>query len=249
MKTVAIIQARIGSTRLPGKVMKTLSGKTVLGHVISRVKACPLVDEVIVATTVSTKDDVIVAESARHGAMQFRGSEDNVLERYYLAAKQFNADIIVRVTSDCPLFDPELLSKMLSYFQKINATGRCIDYLSNTLSRSFPRGLDAEIFTFDALQLATQEASQPFEMEHVTPYLYQHPEKFSLAEFRNETDLSHYRWTLDTEEDYGLLDAIFSALDGGNNSIFSTEAVLSFLKKRPELVAINAHIEQKKLGE
>jgi spore coat polysaccharide biosynthesis protein SpsF len=229
--------------------MKTLSGKTVLGHVISRVKACPLVDKVVVATTVSKKDNVIVAESARHGAIHFRGSEDNVLERYYLAAKQFNADIIVRVTSDCPLFDPELLSKMLNHFQKINAAGRHVDYLSNTLSRSFPRGLDMEIFTFDALQLATQEASQSFEMEHVTPYLYQHPEKFSLAEFRNDIDLSRYRWTLDTEEDYGLLAAIFTALDDGSNRIFSTETVLSFLKKRPELVALNAHIEQKKLGE
>jgi spore coat polysaccharide biosynthesis protein SpsF len=249
MKTVAIIQARTGSTRLPGKVMKTLSGKTVLGHVISRVKACPLVDEVVVATTAAAKDNVIVTESAKHGAMYFRGSEDNVLERYYLAAKQFNADIIVRITSDCPLFDPQLLSKMLGYFHKNNTPEKHIDYLSNTLSRSFPRGLDAEIFTFDALQLATQEASQPFEMEHVTPYLYQHPEKFSLAEYRNETDLSHYRWTLDTEEDYSLLAAIFATLDDGNNSIFPTEAVLSFLKKRPELVALNAHIEQKKLGE
>jgi spore coat polysaccharide biosynthesis protein SpsF len=249
MKTVAVIQARIGSTRLPGKVMKTLNGKTVLGHVISRVKACSLVDEVVVATTVSPQDDTIVAESGRHGAMHFRGSEDNVLERYFLAAKQFRADIIVRVTSDCPLFDPHTLSKMLQHFQNNALDGRNIDYLSNTLTRTFPRGLDAEIFTLDALQRAMQEASQPYEFEHVTPYLYRHPEKFVLEEFKNETDLSHYRWTLDTQEDYVLIELIFNALGIGNNGIFSKEAVIDFFRQRPELAAINAQIEQKKLGE
>jgi spore coat polysaccharide biosynthesis protein SpsF len=249
MIIVAIIQARIGSTRLPGKVMKTLHSKTVLGHVISRVKACPLVDEVVVATTVSPQDDVIVAESSRHGAMNFRGSEDNVLERYYFAAKQFRADVIVRVTSDCPLFDPLILSKMLQRFQKGNTKGSHIDYLSNTLTRSFPRGLDTEIFTFDALQRTMREASQPFEFEHVTPYLYRHPEKFVLEEFKSDTNLSNYRWTLDTQEDFILIDAVFNALDRGNNHIFSTEEVLDFLNERPELAAINAHIEQKKLGE
>ena len=246
MRTIAIIQARMGSTRLPGKVMKTLCGKTVLGHVISRVKACPLVNEVVVATTVSLLDDVIIAESTKYGARHFRGSEDNVLERYYLTAKQFHADVIVRITSDCPLLDPVVLSKMLHYFRNRVANGKNIDYLSNTLSRTFPRGLDAEIFTFSTLQCAMQEASQPFEFEHVTPYVYRHPDKFVLEEFKNEVDLSHYRWTLDTQEDYVLIDSIFQALDDGHNNLFSTEAVLSFLKQRPELAAINAHIEQKK---
>ncbi|MFM6118428.1 MAG: cytidylyltransferase domain-containing protein [Sphaerospermopsis kisseleviana] len=246
MKTVTIIQARMGSTRLPGKVMKPLCGKTVLFHVISRVKACSLVDEVVVATTTSLADDVIVAEAEKCGVNWFRGSEEDVLERYYLAAKQYQADVIVRVTSDCPLFDAEVLNGMLEYFQTETTNGLKIDYLSNCLRRSYPRGLDAEVFTFEVLEKAFQSANQPYQREHVTPYIYEHPEIFSLHNQNNDDDLSDYRWTLDTQEDWRLIEEIYKNLYH-EQKIFTTDEVLDLLVVNPELLLINAHVEQKTL--
>ncbi|GCL36294.1 acylneuraminate cytidylyltransferase [Sphaerospermopsis reniformis] len=246
MKTVTIIQARMGSTRLPGKVMKPLCGKTVLFHVISRVKACSLVDEVVVATTTSLADDVIVAEAEKCGVNWFRGSEEDVLERYYLAAKQYQADVIVRVTSDCPLFDAEVLNGMLEYFQTETTNGLKIDYLSNCLRRSYPRGLDAEVFTFEVLEKAFQSANKPYQREHVTPYIYEHPEIFSLHNQNNDDDLSDYRWTLDTQEDWRLIEEIYKNLYH-EQKIFTTDEVLDLLVVNPELLLINAHVEQKTL--
>lgn len=241
MKTTVVIQARMGSTRLPGKVMMPLAGRTVLSQVIARVQAAP-VDEIVVATTVHPTDLPIVLEAERCGASWFRGSEEDVLSRYYLAAQQSGADLVVRVTSDCPLFDPSVLSTLL---QRFKGSER-LDYLSNTLERTYPRGLDAEVFTAAALERAYREATKPHEREHVTPYLYQHPELFRIEQLKQAVDLSHHRWTLDTPEDFQLIDAIYAAMGG---MPFSTEDVLSLLERRPDLVALNAHIEQKKLAE
>lgn len=246
MKTVAIIQARMSSTRLPGKVMKKLCGKSVLEHVIRRVQACRLLDDIVVATTISPTDDVIVAEAERCTAKWFRGSEEDVLDRYYRAAKQFQADVVVRVTSDCPLFDPETLTEMLECFHDRNTGDRKIDYLSNTLTRTYPRGLDAEIFTFDALEKAHHDSDKPFEREHVTPYIYRHPELFSLHGKTSREDLSRFRWTLDTNKDFLFLRKIYSRLFR-ENAIFPTSKVVSLLKERPELAEINTDVEQKTL--
>jgi spore coat polysaccharide biosynthesis protein SpsF len=246
MKTVAIIQARMGSTRLPGKVMKQLCGKTVLSHVISRVKACLLVDEVVVATTKSLADDVIVIESEKCCIHCFRGSEDDVLERYYLAAKEYQADVIIRITSDCPLFDSEVLTGMLECFKTETEDGLEIDYLSNCLLHTYPRGLDAEVFTFKVLEKAFQEACQSYEREHVTPYIYEHPEIFSLHNQNNDDDLSHYRWTLDTEDDWKLIEEIYKSLYRSND-IFTTNEIIGFLEDKPDLLMLNAHVEQKRL--
>ncbi|MEQ9667155.1 cytidylyltransferase domain-containing protein [Coleofasciculus sp. G2-EDA-02] len=246
MKIVAIIQARMGSTRLPGKVMRQLSDKTVLAHVIQRVQACSLVKQVIVATTTSTADDVIISESVKCGVNWFRGSEDNVLERYYLAAKEYKANVVVRVTSDCPLFDTELLTQMLNDFKRKTGQGMKIDYLSNTLNRSYPYGLDAEIFTFAALEQAFREARQPYEKEHVTPYIYQHPNLFSLHKQVGEKDLSAFRWTLDTEEDWRLISKIYSYCYK-KSKMFTTDEILHILEINPELAKINAHVKQKSL--
>jgi len=225
MKTVAIIQARMGSTRLPGKVMKDLCGKTVLAHVIERVRVgC---DNIVIATT-------------ENGAEVFRGSEDDVLSRYYLAAKAAKADLVVRVTSDCPLYDGKLLADMLKYYK-----GE--DYLSNTIERRFPRGLDTEIFTFAALEKAHRMANEQYQREHVTPYIYQNPEKFKIRLFKRQPNLSDMRWTLDTEEDWQMILAVYNHLYKGR--IFSTVEVVKFLAKHPEIAKINAHIEQKKLNE
>lgn len=235
----------MGSTRLPGKVMKLLAGETVLSHVIRRVTACPEVDLVIVATTNLKQDDEIAAEAARNGASVFRGSESDVLARYYGAAIDADADVVVRVTSDCPLFDPNVLSRMLRQFLAANAG---VDYLSNSMERSFPRGLDAEVFTFAALKKAFCNATKDYEREHVTPYLYQHPEEFTLRNYANDKDLSFHRWTLDTADDYRLIDEIYKRL-GTNGGIFSTESVLQLFEQYPDLLNINGHVRQKKLGE
>lgn len=247
-KTVAIIQARMRSTRLPGKVLRSLCGRSVLGHVIARVRACDRVDEIVVATSTLPADDEIEREAVTHGASVFRGSEHDVLARHYDAATRAKADIVARITSDCPLFDPGVLHRMLAMFLAENAKSSSrtsIDYLSNTLGkRTFPRGLDAEVFTITTLGAAHANARDPWEREHVTPFIYAHPESFRLEAFRQETDESMHRWTLDTEEDWRLIKAIYEAL-GGGGAVFSTRDVIEFLSTRPDLMAINAHVPQK----
>lgn len=246
MKTVAIIQARMSSTRLPGKVMKTLCGRTVLSHVIGRVKVCALIDEVVVATSTLAADDVIVSEAESCGASSFRGSEDDVLDRYYRAAAEHNAATVVRITSDCPLIDPALLCDMVDRFNGVLRSGGDVDYLSNTLTRSYPRGLDVEVFSFGALEKSHKEATMPHEREHVTPYMHQHPDIFKLREVLSEKDNSGYRLTLDTPEDFRLIEEIYKVLYR-EGAIFGTDEVLNLLRARPELPLINAHVEQKKL--
>lgn len=240
MKTIAIIQARMGSTRLPGKVLKHLAGDTVLGHVVRRVRLAKRLDGICIATTESPADEPIVAEAARLGVGCWRGSEQDVLDRYFGAAQASGADVIVRVTSDCPLFDGALLDEMLAAFPAI----RGLDYLSNVQVRCYPRGLDAEIFTFAALTRAHREATRQHEREHVTPYFYQHPELFRVNTFLGTEDLSAHRWTLDTPEDWQFVEAVHAALGAD----FTTADVLKLLKAKPELAKLNAHVEQKKLG-
>lgn len=243
MKVVAIIQARMGSTRLPGKVMRELGGRTVLAHVIERVKACKAIDQIVVATTTATADEVIVAEALRCGADYFRGSEEDVLERYYLAAKQVAAKVVVRITSDCPLIDPALLGAMVNDFV---ADGG-VDYLSNTLERHYPRGLDAEVFSFLALESAYWQAEKSHEREHVTPFIYHHPDLFKIKNYSSGENHSSQRWTLDTADDWALIEAIYQNLYRPGAELFTSAAVLQLLQQRPELVALNAHVEQKKL--
>ena len=246
MKTVAIIQARTNSTRLPGKVLKDLGGRSVLAHVIDRVAAAAGLDEVVIATTSAEPDGLIVCEAERHGAKAFRGSEHDVLGRYFMAATANSADVIVRVTADCPLFDSRLLTQMLTKFSTLRTGPRPIDYMSNTLTRTYPRGLDTEIFTFAALRRAHREANLPHEREHVTPYLYHNPTIFALHEYNNDIDLSAHRWTLDTPDDFRFLLAVFSALHE-RGEVISTEAVLGLLDERPDIAEINAHIRQQPL--
>lgn len=244
MKTVAIIQARMGSTRLPGKIMRRVCGKSILAHVIERVKDSESLDDIIVATTTNVSDDEIVAECEKNDWHFFRGSESHVLERYYKAASSYHADVIVRITSDCPLFDPQILSEMLHFFRNQIDTGKNLDYLSNVIVRTFPRGLDAEIFTFAALEKAYQNASTDQDREHVTSYIYKNPELFVMDNFKSERNLSEYRWTLDVEEDFRLIEAIYSDLYK-KNKLFTTQEVLDLLKEKPELMKLNQHVLQK----
>ncbi len=235
VRPVVIIQARMSSTRLPGKVLKPLGSKTVLEQVIDRVSKAPV--QVVVATSDQPEDDAIVRECERLDVASFRGSLQDVLSRYYHAAVAFHAETVVRVTSDCPLFDGDLLAAMLERFAAAH-----VDYMSNFVERTYPRGLDAEIMRFSALQEAYLQATDAGEREHVTPYIYRHPERFRLGAYaQEERDDSGHRWTLDTPEDYAMLQAVVQAL--GNDC--TTGQVLAYLAANPLVRAMNAHIEQK----
>jgi spore coat polysaccharide biosynthesis protein SpsF len=231
----------MGSSRLPGKIMKKLMDRTVLAHVIERVKAVPEIGGIIIATTTLPQDEIIAAEADRLGVGCYRGSEQDVLSRYYEAAYEAKADAIVRITSDCPVLDPEVVSNIVRIFIENQA-----DYASNTLERSFPRGLDAEVFTMQSLTEAYQSAAKPEQREHVTPFLYQTPERYRLCSYSFDIDYSHYRWTLDTQEDWDLIEKIYERLYAPNR-LFTWQEVSQLMQQNPELPQINAHVEQKKL--
>lgn len=242
MNVIAIIQARMSSTRLPGKVMKKLIDRSVLGQVINRVQQTKTLDGLVVATTTQSVDDAIVDECRRYGVGVYRGSEDDVLGRYHGAASEYAADVVVRITSDCPLIDPQLIDQMVQKFFALPV----VDYLSNTLQRTYPRGLDVEIFTWKALDTAAKQAHESFEREHVTPYIYQHKELFRLADYRADQDSSSYRWTLDTPDDWQCIKAVYQHLYRPGE-FFSPAEVFSLLQSHPEIGRLNAHVEQKKL--
>lgn len=244
MKVVCIVQARVGSTRLPGKVLKKICGKTVLEHVINRLKLVSNIDEIVIATTIGEKDNVIVDEAIRLGVKCFRGSENDVLSRYHFAAKESNADIVVRVTSDCPLLDSDVCRKVIDYLKNNSE----YDYVSNTIKRSYPRGLDVEVFSVNAIERTYKEAKKDYEKEHVTPYIWQNEEKFKVAQIIDTIDNSNLRLTLDTKEDFELIKYIYENLyrDG---QIFRLKEVLELYKKNPKIFEINREIEQKKIGE
>ena len=239
MKVVAIIQARMGSTRLPGKVLLDLSGKTVLARVIERLRRAKSVDELLVATTDRPEDDAIVEACNRLSVASFRGQENDVLDRYHQAALSVDADVIVRITSDCPLIDPELVDQTVRTF-----TSEAADYASNCLDRRYPRGLDTEVIRAQALARAWREARQPYEREHVTPYLPEHSAQFKLASLIADADYSHHRWTVDTPEDLELVRAIYQRLGPGE---FLWRDVLTLLDREPVLVELNRGVPQKVL--
>lgn len=241
--TKVIVQARIGSTRLPGKVLKELCGKPVLWHVWNRLCHAKKVDDIIIATTLLPEDDSIQSFCEEYNIPFYRGSSNDVLSRYYEAAKKYDAKTIIRVTADCPVIDPVIIDHLIASYKL-----KKVDYMSNGMTRTFPRGLDAEIFSFDILQRAYKEASLEYEREHVTPYLYRHPEIFSLNSFLNTEDLSFHRWTVDTEEDFELIKIIYDSLYH-KKEIFLLDDILKLFSERPDLIKINQHIEQKKLGE
>jgi len=243
MKVVCIIQARVGSTRLPKKVLKKVHGKTVLEHDIDRIKRVKNIDEIVIATTTEDKDIEIAKEAERLNTPYFRGSESDVLSRYYYAAKEHEADVVVRLTSDCPLLDPKVTEAIIAYY--LDNMDR-YDYVSNTLERSYPRGLDTEVFSFKVLERAFNEAVLERDREHVTPYLYLNKDKFNLGSYKSEVDYSENRWTLDTEEDFTLINKIYDALYS-KNQFFGMQEILELLKEQPELKEINREIEQKKI--
>jgi len=228
----------MGSTRLPGKVLMDIGGRTTLTRVVRRLSRATLINEVIVATSDVPADDPIVRECERLDIPCFRGSESDVLDRYYWTAKNFDADAVVRITSDCPLIDPQLVDETIQAFAAEEA-----DYASNVIPRTYPRGLDTEVFTTEALAWAWLEAREPHQREHVTPYFYEHPGTFKIASAAGDADFSHHRWTLDTPEDLELIRAICFRFDDRDD--FSWRDVLDLMEREPELSQLNAHIVQK----
>ena len=242
MKTVAIIQAHMGSTRLPGKVLMDIVGETMLARVVKRTWQSTLLNEVVVATTVKSTDDKIVAECQYLGVPFFRGDEEDVLDRYYQAALAYQAEAVVRITSDCPLIDPTVVDKVVCAFFK-----RRPDYSSNCIVRAYPRGLDTEIMSMDSLALACQKANEPYQRVHVTPYIHQNPSLFRLLPITGEADYSHYRWTVDTEEDLAFVRAVYVRLH--NRDVFTWQDVLELLVREPWLAEINRDVQQKSVEE
>jgi spore coat polysaccharide biosynthesis protein SpsF len=232
----------MGSTRLPGKVLEDIGGKTMLARVVLRTKQARLLKEAVVATTTSKKDDAIVDECQRFDFSVFRGDEQDVLDRYYQAALANKLDIIVRITSDCPLIDPTIIDRVIDVFLSKEP-----DYASNVVKRCYPVGLDVEVMTIKALEQAWREAEQPYERAHVTPFIYQNPSLFRLLRISGDIDYSHYRWTVDTQEDLVFIRTIYKRF--GNTDNIGWEKVIRLLEFEPELADINRHIRQKSLME
>lgn len=240
MRVVAIIQARVGSTRLPGKVMLELAGEPMLARMVERVARAQTLDDVIVATTDQPGDRAIVDLCAERGWPCFRGSEEDVLDRYYQAAVAFQADVVVRVTSDCPLIEPQVVDRVVREFLDRQPG---LDYAANTLPpRTFPRGLDTEVMRFDALERAWREDQDPVWREHVTLYIYRNPERFCLYGVTNEVDYSSMRWTVDISEDLAFVRRIY---DHFGHDGFSWHEVLAVLDQHPEWLEINRRVQQK----
>ncbi len=242
MKIVAIIQARMGSTRLPGKILKNLAESTALARVVARVRRSELIQEVLVATTESAIDDVVVEHCRELGVEVFRGNEQDVLDRYYQAGRSVHADVVVRITADCPLIDASVTDRTVSLFLKERP-----DYASNALERTYPRGLDTEVMTLDALERAWRSATEPYQRAHVTPYIFQNPGLFRTLSVRGDKDYSHHRWTLDTPADLEFLQTIYGRFQGRDD--FSWREVLELVEAEPAIAAINSSVPQKALQE
>jgi spore coat polysaccharide biosynthesis protein SpsF len=257
MNKVAIIQARMGSSRLPGKVLLDIAGKTMIQRVIERTRRAQTVDSVSVATTLDPSDNPIAAFAVSMGVACTRGSLHDVLDRYYRAAQTHNADIVVRITGDCPAVDPALVDQAVE-----TLLDGGYDFVANRLPppfpRTFPIGLDVEVCTFDALQWAWMSADQPFHHEHVMPFLYEgvklepageylstgvSPRGFKIALLNHTPDYGSLRWTVDTQEDLELMRSIFNSLEDKND--FTWYDLLTIVQKHPELADINARVRHK----
>jgi spore coat polysaccharide biosynthesis protein SpsF len=234
----------MGSSRLPGKVLMDLEGKTALEHVVRRTQRCREIDQVVVATAKLPTDDVIVRACAQMQVPVFRGSDSDVLDRFASAARAFEAEICVRITSDCPLIDPEVSGEIIRSFKQASPP---LDYASNKIPQSYPRGLDTEVFTFEALERTWRQATQHYERTHVTIYMYEHPEQFRLLSVVSGVDRADWRWCVDTSEDLEFVRQVYRRL--GADGLFSWQDVLALLEREPSLKEINRHVRQKAVRE
>jgi glutamate-1-semialdehyde 2,1-aminomutase len=234
LKTVAIVQARMGSTRFPNKVMRTICDTPMIGLLLDRLANSNLIDQIVLATSEDPRNDSLAKYVCKLGFSVYRGSEDDVLDRYYHAAKEAGADSVVRITGDCPLVDPAIVDKAIAKLKKED-----VDYVSNTSQLTYPDGLDIEVFTFLALETAWKQAKAPQEREHVTPFIRESG-KFSLANLVHDTDHSEERWTVDEPEDFEVIQKIFEHFHPRRD--FSWSEVLTLRKEQPKWFMANRHI-------
>ena len=238
---VAVIQARMNSERLPGKVLMEISGNPMLWHIVQRLRYSKFINRIIVATGTSKKDDAIANFCEKYGIDFYRGSEEDVLDRYYQAAKIYRADPVVRVCADNPLTDPELVDEIIGCFLRNRER---FDGASTTVKRTFPRGVNAEVLSFAAQEKAWKQARNGYHRELVTLYIYEHPELFNIYNVTGRRNLSHLRWTVDEIEDLEFVRQIYRRLYHRGN-IFSWKEILRILEREPGLLNINRHIKQK----
>lgn len=239
MSVNAIIQARCGSTRFPNKVFALIDGKPLLWHVVNRLKYATKIDDIIVATTVSEKDNNIEQWCRENNVHCFRGSEENVLNRYYSASEAFPSDFVVRITADDPFKEPKVIDAVIT---KLIDEG--YDHVTNNLPPSFPEGLDCEAFKKSALDRSEKEAETAFEREHVTQYIYHHPDIFKIGNVSNEENLSYLRWTIDKDVDFEMVKAVYAYRNPANKGILLMDEILDILKSNPEIAKINSEVER-----
>ena len=241
-KALAIVQARMASTRLPGKVLADIEGRPLLVREIERAKRAQTLQELVVATTIEAGDDPIAQLCMEHGYACCRGSVLDVLDRFYQAAVLHGAEIVVRLTGDCPLIDPGLIDQAVAALVESDPP---VDFVANRLpnEKTYPVGTDVEVCTFAALERTWVEATEAHQREHVMPYLYEDPNRFRTLLLQSDTDYSHYRWTVDTQDDLELVRQIFARFDGRND--FDWHEVLELLKDRPDLLALNADVDHR----
>lgn len=240
MKRVCVVQARMGSTRFPGKVLRDLGGRPMLAQVVRRLRRCESLDEIVIATSVAAGDDAIAEAGASEGVMVVRGSEMDVLSRMLAAARATDADVVVRVTSDCPLIDPRVTDRVID---ALLADVSHADYASNVQRRTFPRGLDVEAMFLDTLMRLDRLARTPSDREHVTTALRSgRPDLFLSVSVESAHDDSDLRWTVDEKRDLELVSNLYDALSLGDG-ITPYETVVGYVRQHPELLRINEGIE------
>ena len=240
MTIVVVVQARMGSTRLPGKIALPLAGEPLLARMIERVRAAKSAIDVVVATTTDAADDAVVAMTKTIDVRCFRGHPSDLLDRHYQAARSLNAHAIVKIPSDCPLVDPCVIDRVIGTWMDNKST---FDYVSNLHPATYPDGSDVEVVTMEALETAWREAKMPHEREHTTPFLWDRPDRFRIGNVTWETGLDYamtHRLTIDYREDYQLIAAVYDALWTAARPLFSLGEILALLDRRPDLRALNA---------
>lgn len=236
---VAILQARTGSTRLPAKVLRKIKGKTLLELYVNRVKPSLLIDRIVIATTTNPQDDVIEQLAKKIGVDSFRGSENDLLDRYYQCAKKYNAHIVARITPDDPFVDYQVVDRAIRIFLDND-----VDFVTNHFEPTFPEGLDVEVYSIDALKKSWEHAELLSEREHVFPYIQNHQDLFRIINFTQENDYSHLRWTIDHECDFKMTELIYDHLYD-KKPVFLQADILKLLEVHPEIAQMNAHIKRK----
>lgn len=242
MKIVAIIQARCGSSRFPNKIFADISGKPLIWHVVNRLKYSETIDEILIATTTNCLDDKLAEWADNNNIKIFRGNENNVLNRYYEASKYINADVIIRITADDPFKEPMLIDKAVNKLINDGA-----DFVSNNNPPSYPEGLDVEVFTSKAIEIAEQNSISSFEREHVTQYFYKNSSCFKIYNISNDINLSYLRWTIDTDIDLCMVDQVYKKLYISDDKIFYMNDILALLKECPEIEKVNNSVSRSEM--